>query len=74
MRGAVPVQNFPWPIIKQRLHPLDLAPRDLVEPSALGKELTQQANPNAQLTDVEYVVSKSVARACAAEKVEQVLP
>jgi hypothetical protein len=33
----VPVQNFPWPIIKQRLRPLDLAPRDLVEPCAIGK-------------------------------------
>ncbi len=26
MRGAVPVQNFPWPIVEQCLHSLDLAP------------------------------------------------
>ena len=43
MRGAMPIQNFPGPIIEQQLHPLDLASRHLREPRPLGKELAQQA-------------------------------
>jgi len=43
VRGAMPIQNFPGPIIEQPLHPLDLRARHLREPRPLGKELAQQA-------------------------------
>jgi non-heme chloroperoxidase len=31
MSGTVPVENFSRPIVEQRLHPLDLTPRDAIE-------------------------------------------
>jgi hypothetical protein len=42
MSRTVPVENFPWPIVEQRLHAFDLAPRDAIEPSASREELAQQ--------------------------------
>src|SRR5688572_20495308 len=37
MSGAVPVENFSRPIVEQRLHPLDLTPRDAIEARPAGK-------------------------------------
>ena len=42
MGWTTPVQNFPWPIIEHRLHALDVASREAIEPRACGKELAQQ--------------------------------
>ena len=43
MGGAMPIQDFPRPIVEQGLHPLDLGARQPSEPRAFGKELAQQA-------------------------------
>src|SRR5207247_3939544 len=43
MCGAVPVEHFPGPVVEHRLHPLDLASRELIKPRARGKKLAQQA-------------------------------
>ena len=43
MGGAMPVQDFPGPIVEQGLHPFDLGARESSEPGAFGKELAQQA-------------------------------
>ena len=42
MGRTVPVQNLPRPIVEHRLHALDLAPRDAIEPGPCGKELAEQ--------------------------------
>jgi hypothetical protein len=42
MRGAVPVQDLPGPIVEHHVHPLDLRTRQLSKPRAFGKELAQQ--------------------------------
>lgn len=42
MSRAVPVQDFPGPIIEHRLHSLDLLARHLTEPRPFWKELAQQ--------------------------------
>ena len=43
MSGAVPVLDFPGPVVEQRLHPLDRLSRELMKPSALGEKFSQQA-------------------------------
>jgi hypothetical protein len=43
MSGAMPVRDFPRPIVEHRLHARDLFARELSKPRALGKELVQQA-------------------------------
>jgi hypothetical protein len=42
MCGAVPIQDFPRPIVEHRLHPLNLAAGQLIESRPFGKELAQQ--------------------------------
>ena len=42
MSRAVPVQDFPGPIVEHRLDPLDLASGELMEPSPFGEELAEQ--------------------------------
>ena len=44
-----------------------------ISPEVLQCLLFESTDPNARLTDVEYFVSKTVARACAVENLEQVL-
>jgi hypothetical protein len=41
MGGAMPVQDFPGPIVEQGLYPFALGSRQPSEPGALGKELAQ---------------------------------
>jgi hypothetical protein len=42
MSGTVPVKNFSRPIVEQRLHPLDLTPRDAIEARSGGEELSKK--------------------------------
>jgi hypothetical protein len=42
MSRTVPVKNFSRPIVEQRLHPLDLTPRDAIEARSGGEELSKK--------------------------------
>ncbi|TKS59088.1 MAG: hypothetical protein EWM73_03365 [Nitrospira sp.] len=43
MGGAVPVQDFPRPIVEHGLHPFDCSSREPIESCALGEKLAQQS-------------------------------